>query len=405
MKRQWAMFAVTLLIGGPLAAADWPQFRGPGGAGISTETGLPTTWSKTDGLRWKVELPKGSRGLSSPVVVGDRIYLSACSGAKGDRLHVLAYALADGKLLWHRQLQATGLTHCHPKTCMAAPTPVADASGVYVLFATADLVAYDQDGTMRWYRSLVGDYPTISNQVGMAASPILYKDLLIVPMDNAGESFLAGIDTRYGQNRWKVERNRVINWTTPVLRTVQGKTELLFQTSGNVTAFDPETGRKLWEFQGEGPSTIPSPTISGERVLLPGRPLVAIEPAKDGAKPSVAWKSVQMQTGYCSPVSYRGKVYAVTSAGVIVCSNESDGKLLWQERVKGPFAASPVIADGLLYAVNEKGVTFVLNIKGDQPELIATNDLADEILATPAVADGALIFRSDTTLYCVGKKK
>src|SRR5262245_57748687 len=198
-------------------AGDWPQFRGPGGSGVSDEKGLPTTWGPTENVKWKVDLP--GRSAASPVIFGKKVFVTAATGPRFDRLHVICLDADTGKKLWHRQFTATGNTACHPKSSMAAATPCVNADGLYCLFATADLAAFDLDGNLKWYRSLVGDYKDISNQVGMAASPVLWKDYLIVPMDTVGDSFLAAIDTKYGKNVWKVERPKDINWVTPTLRT------------------------------------------------------------------------------------------------------------------------------------------------------------------------------------------
>ena len=157
--------SMLLAVGTISFAANWPQFRGENGSGVTSDTKLPVTWSNTQNVLWKSEIP--GRGVSSPVVAGDHIYVTSNSGIRQDRLHVLCYSLSDGKLLWQRQLTATGNTGCHPVTTMAAPTPVATSEGVYALFATGDLAAFDQEGTLKWYRSLVGDYPTLGNQVGM----------------------------------------------------------------------------------------------------------------------------------------------------------------------------------------------------------------------------------------------
>src|SRR5262249_45411184 len=145
-------------------AGDWTQFRGPGGAGVSDETGIPTTWSEKENIRWKADLP--GRGLSNPVIAGGRVYVTACSGHEQQRLHVLCLDVRNGKKLWERQVWATGNTGCHEKTNMAAPTPATDGERVYALFATADLACFDKNGNLLWYRSLVGDYPTLTNQVG-----------------------------------------------------------------------------------------------------------------------------------------------------------------------------------------------------------------------------------------------
>ncbi|MFL5243280.1 MAG: PQQ-binding-like beta-propeller repeat protein [Gemmataceae bacterium] len=402
----WIPLAITVVCACALSnnsslAADWTQFRGLNGAGVSPETGLPTQWSATEGLRWKAELP--GRGVSNPVIAGGRVYVTASSGYKENRLHVLAFDAASGKKLWERSLWSTGQTQCHPKTCMAAPTPVTDGKAVYALFATTDLCAFDTDGNLLWYRSLVRDYPTITNQVGMAASPILYKDLVIVPMDNVGDSFLAGIDKKTGKNRWKAERPRDICWTTPVLLERGDRADVLFQGAAVLTAFDAESGRISWEFKAKG-LQIPSPVLNKQNILVPGRDLLCIKPPVANETPEVLWKTNKLQTGFGTHLVYEDRVYAVNDAGVLHCADAADGKPVWQQRLQGPFDASAVGADGKIYLVNGEGTTFVVQT-GKEPKILAKNELKDTILATPAIADGAIYLRSDKHLYCIGDKK
>lgn len=382
-------------------AADWPQFRGPNGAAVSDETGLPLKWSASDGLRWKVELP--GRGLSSPVIAGGRLYLTACTGYKQDRLHVLCFDATSGKKLWERQLTATGGTQCHPKTTMAAPTPATDGQRVFALFATGDLAAFDKDGGLLWYRSLVSDYPTIGNNVGMAASPVLWRDVLLVPMENIGESFLAGLDAATGRNVWRAERGRDINWVTPCLFTRNGQTEVLLQSRENLTAYDARTGARRWTYQGEGLSTIPSTVTAGGLVLVPGGDLTALRP-QDSGTPDVVWKATKLRPATGTPLVYRDRVYSLGGAGVLNCADLKDGKVLWQQRLKGPFSASPIAADGKVYVVSEEGVASVVQL-GDEPKVLATNTMGETILATPAISGGAIYLRSDRYLYCVGSGK
>src|SRR5262245_37026067 len=282
MKSIWTLsicgltLALWFLSVTPSRGADWTQFRGNNGAGVSDEAGLPVKWSKTENIRWQAELP--GRGLSNPVIAGGRVYVTCSSGFQENRLHVLCFQEKTGKKLWERQVWTTGGTGCHPKSCMAAPSPVTDGQAVYALFATADLVCYEADGTLRWYRSLTSDYPTITNQVGMAASPILAKDLLIVPMDNEGDSFLAGIDLKTGKNRWKISRPRGINWVTPALRRSGNEDEILFQAGSELVAYDVSTGKPRWSYSGEDLSTIPSPIVAGSLVLVPGKQTTALRP-------------------------------------------------------------------------------------------------------------------------------
>jgi outer membrane protein assembly factor BamB len=391
-----------LLVGGPIRAEDWPQFRGPGGLGVSSETGLPTSWGPGENLRWKADLP--GRGLSSPVVAGGRVFVTACSGPLQERLHVLCFDAATGKRLWERTLHATGNTLCHPKTCMAAPTAVTDGERVYALFATGDLACFDAAGNLLWYRALAQDYPHISNQVGLAASPILWNDVLLLPLESAGESFAAGLDKLTGRNRWKAARPRAINWVTPMLIGDRGRPEVLFQTATELTAFDPATGSQRWTFGGKGQfpdPCAPSPATGDGLIVLAGG--LALRPKADGAAPQVAWKQRRLRQAYASPLYYQGRVYAINNSSILLqCFAGKDGKLLWQERLEGPFAASPVAADGKVYLVNEAGVDTVFEA-GERPRVLGQSTVGEGILATPAISGGALFLRSDRHLFCIGK--
>jgi outer membrane protein assembly factor BamB len=386
----------ALVTAGPARAGDWPQFRGPGGTAVSAETGLPTRWGPDENLHWKADLP--GRGLSSPVIAAGKVYITACTGPLQGRLHVLAFDADTGKKLWERQLHATGNTLCHSKTCMAAPSPVTDGERVFALFATGDLAAFDAAGNLLWYRALARDYPAMTNQVGMAASPILWQDVLLLPMESAGASFAAGLDARTGRNLWKVERPREINWVTPLLLAHSGRAEVLFQSGQEVTAYDAASGKKRWTHRAPS-SGIPSAAAGDGLVVLASG--VALRLGQEDAGPQVAWKAAKLRPAYGSPVYYDGRVYALNSSSIVLnCFAGKDGKVLWQERVQGPFAASPVAGDGKVYLVNEAGLTTVIQA-GDRPAVLGRNALGETILATPAIANGAIFLRSDQHLFCV----
>lgn len=400
MSRFDAILPALLLVAGAGIANEWPAFRGPDGSGVSPETNLPVKWDKAEGLRWKVGLP--GRGLSNPVIAGGRIYVSACSGYREKRLHVLCFEEATGNKLWERQFTATGNTGCHPMTNMAAPTPVTDGRAVYALFATGDLAAISKDGALMWYRSLVGDYPQVTNQVGMAASPVLAGDVLCLPLENAGDSFVAGVDTQTGKNLWRLPGQKNITWVTPLVLAASDRPTVLFQTGSGAVAVDARTGKERWKLK-SGLSTIPSPTQGEGMIFTTSGDMKAVRPRQDGSEPEEVWTGSKLGGDYASPLYHRGRVYGMSKAGLI-CMNAADGKELWRQRIEGPFDASPVIGDGKLYAVNRKGRTFVVEL-GDKPQVLARNDLDDTFLATPAIANGRIYLRSDKFLYCVGPKK
>jgi outer membrane protein assembly factor BamB len=399
MKRLF-LSAILLLPIHSALAGDWPQFRGPGGLGVSDEKGLPVKWSTTENVRWKAELP--GRGVSSPVIASGRIYVTAASTYRDRRLHILCFDTSDGKKLWERQLAATGSTQCHPKTSMAAPTPVTDGRHVYALFATGDLAAFNRDGDLLWYRAFARDYPEITNQVGMAASPVLAGDTLLLPLENAGDSFALGVDVKTGRNRWKASRRRDINWVTPTIMNFRGKTAALFQTAGEITAYDAANGEIIWSFKSNNLGSVPSPALADDLVIVPGTPSVALRVLSNG-NTEVVWKSRKLKAAYASPVVYKDRIYALTDIGVS-CLDAASGQEIWRERLGHGFSASPIIADGKLYVAKEEGDTSVVEL-GDQPKILANNDLKEPLLATPAISNGAIYLRTEKHLYCIAAKK
>jgi outer membrane protein assembly factor BamB len=389
---------VLLLAAVPASGDDWPQFRGPGGRGVSAEKDLPVRWTKSEGLRWKAALP--GRGLSNPVVAGGRVYVTACDAPNQERLLVLCFDVKDGRELWRREVRATGGTQCNGTTNMAAPTPATDGRRVFALFATGDLVAFGSDGALLWYRSLVGDYPTIGNNIGIAASIALHGERLLVPMENVGESFAAALDARTGANAWKHARASKICWTTPSVMPREGGADAVFQSGGLISAYDLETGAPRWSLQGSF-STQPSPVAADGLLFAPGGENTAFRP--QGASPSPAWSSKGLQSGTPSPTIHDGRVYTINSAGVLVCGNAADGEVLWKHRLEGKkWSSSPLAAGDRLYAISEEGVTTVVRL-GEMPETLSVNPVEEVVFASLAAADGAIFIRSDRALIAVGR--
>lgn len=395
--------AVSMVVICALHADDVTQFRN--GLGTSRETNLPTKWSADEGVRWKANLP--GKGLSNPVIAGGRVFVSATAAYQQKREVVLCFDVKTGKKLWERQVWATGHTQAHPKTNMAAPTPMTDGERVYALFATGDLVCYDRDGDLVWYRSLVGDYPTVGNNVGMAASPAIHGDTLLICMENAGESFAVGIDKFTGKNSWRVERPRGINWVSPAVIHNGKDAEVLFQGPTGIDAHDVATGKKKWSAPKLRHGAYASLTFGDGVVFAPtSEKFTALRPAKGNAEPEILWQSLKLRPGYCTPVAQGGLVYVVGGGGIVNCADAKSGEILWTHRIDagGAYAASPLVADGKLYVTNEAGVTTVLQA-GREAKVLGTNAIADTILASPVAADGAIFLRSDGALYCIGAKK
>ncbi len=394
------LFATAVIFALPLHASDWPQFRGPLGNGLSDETNLP---EKIDAsaVAWKSSLP--GRGLSSPIIVGDRIFVTCSSGPKQDRLHVICFNAADGSKRWERQFWATGRTMCHEKTCVAAPTPASDGQHVFAIYSSNDLLCLDLDGNLVWLRGLTQDYPNASNSLGMSSSLTTADGVLIAMVENDSESFTAGIDVKTGANLWKLDRPKMANWTSPyTIRGTEGSTLAVLQSGKGIAAVEPRTGRVVWQYT-DGASTIPSGTVSDGVLYVPSRGVTALRPAPDGQSPKQLWRSGQLQPATASPVVVGDKVYTLNNAGVLTCGGTADGTRLWQLRLKGPFSATPVVAGTRLYCVNEKGLLQVVETAGKEGVLNSEFDLAHTILSTPSIAGGALYVRSDSTLWKIKK--
>ena len=387
-------FVGAAFVTSPLLAEDWQQFRGNSGLSVAQDQQLPLKWKES--IAWTKDLP--GRGPSSPIVVGNRVIVTCSSGAKQDRLHVLAFDVGSGKELWHRQFWATGRTYCHDSSGIAAPTPASDGKQVYAFFSSNDLICLDVEGNLKWYRGLGLEYPKAGNDIGMASSPVVVADTVVVQVECQGESFAAGFNTSTGETRWKIERPRVANWASPtVLRSLRPEGDLvILQSSKNVSAHDPITGRVRWDFKAECKS-IPSLLATQNVVYAPAEGMTAISIGSDGS-PSLKWKSRTLNIGSASPVLHKNRIYAVNSSGVVVCGDAEDGSLIWRKRLKGRFWMTPVATGDQMLFANSDGLVQVIDLKA-KGNVLASSDLGEAIQASPAVVDGAVYLRSDKHLW------
>ena len=392
----------AILAPGLCAGGDWRGFRGGDTTSVSAETGVPKEFSPEAGVAWKAPLP--GTGPSGPIVVAGRVIVTAASGPRQDRLHVLAFDAASGKPRWERQLWATGSSVCNSFGGIAAPTPASDGRRIFAFFGSNDLASFDLDGNLQWFRGLTHESPQTRNEVGMASSPLVVGDTVIVQMESQGESFAAAIDTATGQTRWRIAREQAATWTSPTL--LRGKTPgedlVLLQSKSSLSAHEPHGGTEVWRHKAPC-STMSSATCEGGRVFLPaGGGLVALAFDPEQRSVGVLWEESRLRAENASPVCHEGHLYTLKSPGILVCGDAATGKVLWQVRLKGPIWATPVIAGGHAYVVNHEGLVQVVRL-GTEGVLAGSGQIDGGILASPAVADGAIYFRSNRHVWKIAR--
>ena len=400
MKIVLALLALSL----SSFAADWPQFRGPDSTGVAADATIPAK-PKID---WSAPLP--GRGLASPIVVGGKVFITASSGPKQERLHVICFNAADGAKLWERQLNATGRTMSHPKTSVAACTPCSDGRRVFALWSCNDLAAFDLDGNLLWVRGLTADYPNASNSLGMASSPIVIGETVVAMIENDSESYTLGIDAKTGRNLWKLDRPKSANWTSPVpFRADPGATPVaLLQSSKGLLAVDAVSGSRLWDFTG-GASTMSSSVVSGGVIYAVSNGITALRPQANNEAPAQVWNSKQINPSTISPLVLAGRIFSVNGAGVITTADAKTGDAGWKLRLTGPFSSSPVGAGTRLVAVNEKGLVQIVDAAAPegavlgQLQLPLKEDTKELILGTPALSGPHIFVRTDSTLWRLGE--
>lgn len=414
-------FQSTILIAGIASAffsgtgtaqektADWPQFRGPGGMGVSAATGLPTTWGPQKNLVWKKELP--GPGASSPVIVGKRIFLT-CSTGSGDELQrrVLCLAL-DGNILWNKEVKSKlpEKERIRENHGYASSTPAANAEQLFVFFGKTGVLAFDHDGNQQWTAD-VGDR---LNGWGSAASPVLYRNLVIVNASVESESLFAR-DQKKGTEVWRAKGIRE-SWNTPILlKTQEGKAELVVAIFRKILGFDPVSGEQLWSCDTEINWYMAPSMVAHDGVVysIGGRSGVAALAVRAGGRGDVT-KTHRLWTGrkgsnVSSPIYHDGHLYWFSDTiEMAYCADAKTGKIVYEERLPraGQFYASPILADGKIFCVSRHGEAFVLAAQPKFEQLAANDPLERGMFnASPAIAGGRLYLRSDRFLYCIGSQ-
>jgi outer membrane protein assembly factor BamB len=408
---------VLLLAAGAAGAEEWPGWRGPRGDGTSLEKEVPIQWGRTENVVWKTRIP--GKGHSSPVVWGERIFLTTCREKEGERL-LLCLDRRDGRVLWERVVLTAPLEPRHPLNSFASSTPVTDGRYVWVSFLAypnMEVACYDMDGHKVWQHSP----GKLLSKHGFCSSPVLCRDLVILNGDQDAQAYLVALDRYTGQERWRADRpNRTRSYCTPLLIQSPGHpgvTQLVLSGNKCVASYDADTGKQLWVLDGPTEQFVASLVyLDGVLFLTTGFPeyhLMGINPDGSGnitGTRYVLWHIPHDARAYKraayvpSPIACAGHFFVVSDAGYLNCYEARTGKHLWMKRLGRRHSASPVLADGHLFFPDDDGNTFVL--KADSKfQLLRKNALDEETYASPAVAHGHLFLRTVEHLYCIGKTK
>jgi outer membrane protein assembly factor BamB len=461
-----AVAAATPLLTAAPPDAAWPQFRGPAGAGILDEARWPVSWSATSNVAWSIEIP--GRGWSSPVAWKDQVFVTsaispgkfkapstgifgndyvaelAAKGLSDDdvikavtardielthesgeiRYMVYAYDAVTGKLRWEREAhKGLPMGGRHRKNTFASETPATDGERLYVYFGNVGLFAYTLDGKPLWTRRFTAQKMYLD--FGTASSPVVHDGQVFILHDNDGESFVAAVDARTGEERWRVVRDMkargTSGWSTPFVWTNEIRTELVVIGRQHAVGYGLD-GRELWQLGGLVGQSTPSPVASGGLLYLStgsqgenGRPVFAVKPGASGditlAKGEeknafVVWTHPRASAYTSSPLVYRGRVYIVNDNGILGVFDAATGKEIYKARVGGTgntFSASPWANNGKVYFLSEDGHTFTIEA-GDAYKELGKNSLDEMSLATPALAPDALFIRTQTKLYRIGER-
>ena len=399
------------------AAKYWPRWRGPSGQGVVQSGDYPDTWSETQSIKWKVPVP--GRGNSSPIVWRDRIFFTTAYN-DGAKLSLLCYRRADGKLLWELQAPQAGVEHVHRKNGHASATPVTDGERVYASFGPHGLIAASFEGKLLWHAPI----GRVDNYHGTAGSPVLYKNTVIIyhdgghqfggppPAANTLPSFVAAFDRKTGKTVWRTPRSATVGWGTALVIRAGNRDELVVCGQRKAFAYDPATGKELWNVSGLTFEVIPTPVVGHDLVFCSsGRagPTIAIRPGGSGdvTTTHVAWSTPKGSPVVPSGVIVGDVLYLVNDMQSIVTAYEAKtGTLLYQGRLgdakREGFSGSPVALNGKVFFTNDDGETFVLEA-GRAFKLSHVNRLGEPVYASPALVDGRWYFRTASALVAIGK--
>ncbi len=398
------IFAMALA--GPVSGIDWPQFRGPDGQGHAQSVEVPIEWSSDKKVSWKVEVP--GKAWSSPIVVGDRVYVTTAVNADQLSLRALAFELTSGDQVWNAEVFVRPEAHdIHRKNSHASPTPVHEEGKLYVHYGHDGTACLDaQDGKVLWRQESLR-YPPLH---GNGGSPILLGDKLIYSCDGREAPFIVALHKATGKAAWKTERkvevSRTFSFSTPLAIEVNGSQQIVSPASGAVIAYDPSNGKEIWRCRyGEGYSVVPKPLFAHGLVYVctgfGTASLLAIDPTGKGdvTDTHLKWRVDKRIPKESSPIVVGDHLFVNDDKGILSCFEAKTGKQVWQNRIDGGggYSASPVYANGHLYFHNGNGVTTVIKPTTTFQQ-VAENKLGEFGLSSFAVAKDGFVIRTESSL-------
>lgn len=380
----------------PSMKSNWPSLRGPGGTGVAHFTNAPTGWDvKTgEGILWKTEIPVP--GFNSPIVWGSRIFLS---GADDEGQEVFCFDADTGKQLWTKAVKtAAKLPEVSKDTGYAAPTMTTDGRRVFVIFATGELAAFDFDGNPVWQKNL----GVPENAYGMGSSLITDGERLFVQYDHRNAQKVMAFDCATGNPVWQTERKH-ISWSSPALIETGSSPQLILNDEENVTAYDPVSGKQIWQVKCLGGEVAPSPAFNGKDIVFVANEYAQASALKlNGGTPEILWQYEKYLPEIASPVAAENFFFIATSAGEVVCLDAATGKEKWKQELDEGFTSSPVLAGDRVYVIDVTGVVHIFAAAGEYKE-IGTPEMGEPVFATPAFMNGRIYIRGDNNLYCIGR--
>ncbi len=366
----------------------------------STSQDLPAEFSADPphNVAWTTPLP--GRAVNGPIVVGDHVFATSSSGHGQERLHVFCLDQSSGEVVWERKFWATGRTLCHPLSAVAAATPASDGRRVFALFSSNDLMCLDLEGNLQWVRALGQEYPNAFDDRGLASSPCVMDNMVVVQVACSGDSFAMGVDAPSGVTKWYLPLAKSTNWASPTPVEFHGRRLIMLQSAERLLFVDASSGATVHTLEAEG-QLIPSPTLTGDTILLPAAGMTAVRfSAGPESEAEVMWQSEKVAAEAPSPVAQNDHFFVIRPPSILTAASVSDGEVIWKKRLKGSsFWATPLLNNDRLYVTNTEGLVQV--VAAADGEVLAENDLSEEILGSPAAAHDALFFRSTSSVMKV----